>query len=352
MKRITVNASSKYEVLIGEGILAQAGEYLLHTFGEARRVLVLTDDNVAPLYLEALTASLKASGFKTDSFVIPHGEGSKSTENLIKLLEFMAEKGFTRSDALASLGGGVVGDLGGLAAALYCRGIAFVQLPTTLLAAVDSSVGGKTAVDLKAGKNLMGAFLQPSLVICDYKTLDTLPPRVFSDGCAEVIKYGVIGDREFFHRLEGGIKENLEDVIAECVKSKAKIVENDEFDKGERQLLNLGHTVGHAIELLSDFAVSHGSAVAMGMSVITEAACKMGLCPESDLEALIKALENAGLPTACPYGADELAKAAMGDKKRTGDSITLVIPHGIGSSKLMKVSVDELENIISKGLGR
>ena len=350
MKRITVNTSSKYDVLIGEGILSSAGEYFEETFGETRRVLVLTDDNVAPLYLDTLMSALNAKGFKTDSFVIPNGEGSKNTENLIKLLEYMAEQRFTRADILAALGGGVVGDLGGLAASLYCRGIAFVQLPTTLLAAVDSSVGGKTAVDLKAGKNLMGAFLQPSLVICDYKTLDTLPPQVFSDGCAEVIKYGAINDRAFFDRLEGGIKDNLENIIAACVKNKAAVVENDEFDKGERQLLNLGHTVGHAIELLSDFSISHGSAVAMGMTVVTAAACDLGLCPENDLKRLVKTLESAGLPTTCPYGARELAEAAMGDKKRAGDSITLVMPHGIGNSKLYKVATNELENIISKGL--
>ena len=352
MKRITVNTSKKYDVLIGEGILASAGEYFEETFGKARRVLVLTDDNVAPLYLDTLSSALRAKGFEPESYVIPNGESSKSTENLIAVLEFMAEKRFTRTDILAALGGGVVGDLGGLAASLYCRGIAFVQLPTTLLAAVDSSVGGKTAVDLKAGKNLMGAFLQPSLVICDHTTLDTLPAQVFSDGCAEVIKYGVINDRAFFDSLDGGIKENLEDVIAACVKNKARVVENDEFDKGERQLLNLGHTIGHAIELLSDFGISHGSAVAMGMTVVANAACNMGLCSEDDVVRLVKVLTNAGLPTECPYNAHELAQAAMGDKKRAGDSITLVMPYGIGNSRLYKVSTDELENIILKGLGR
>lgn len=352
MKKITVNASKKYQVLIGDGILPLAGEYFGEVFGEPRRVLVLTDDNVAPLYLRTLTEALEAKGFQTESYIIPNGEASKNTENLINLLEYMAEKRFTRSDVLASLGGGVIGDLGGLAASLYGRGIAFVQLPTTLLAAVDSSVGGKTAVDLKAGKNLMGAFWQPSLVICDYTTLDTLPPQVFSDGCAEVIKYGAINDIAFFHSLEGGIRENIEDVIAECVKNKARIVENDEFDKGERQLLNLGHTIGHAIELLSEFAVSHGSAVSIGMTVVTRAACNMGICPEEDLEKLIKTLTAAGLPTACPYGAREMAEVAKGDKKRAGDTISLVVPYGIGNSKLLKVPVGELENIISKGLDK
>lgn len=352
MKKITVNASKKYEVLIGEGILTSAGEYFSDIFHTPRRVLVLTDDNVSPLYLKPLTDSLEAKDFEVTAFVIPNGESSKNTENLIKLLEFMAERGFTRSDVLAALGGGVVGDLGGLAAALYCRGISFVQIPTTLLAAVDSSVGGKTAVDLKAGKNLMGAFLQPSLVICDYTTLNTLPKKIFADGCAEVIKYGVINDRDFFLRLADGIKENIETVIAECVSNKARIVERDELDKGERQLLNLGHTVGHAIELLSDFTISHGSAVAIGMTVVTKAACAMGYCPEDDLEMLKATLERAGLSVSCPYSAREMSVAAMGDKKRSGDSITLVIPYGIGDSRLLRVDTSDLEAVISKGLDR
>jgi len=350
MKTVTVNASKKYEIVIGEGILASAGEYCLSALGKVCRVCILTDDNVAPLYLDTLKSSLISRGFDTIEYVIPHGEASKSTESLVALVEFMAENRLTRSDALVALGGGVVGDLGGFASAVYLRGIRFVQIPTTLLAAVDSSVGGKTAVDLKAGKNLMGAFLQPSLVICDHTTLDTLPPEIFADGCAEVIKYGVINDRAFFNTLKDGIREHIEDVIWACVSNKARIVENDEFDRGDRQLLNLGHTVGHAIESCSNLEISHGSAVAIGMVIVTGAACKMGICPEDQLSELVTLLKKEGLPTECPFSASQLAAAATADKKRSGESIKVVLPYGIGDSRLYTMPVSELSAFIEKGL--
>ncbi len=350
MKTVRVRASSSYDIIIGEGILEKTGEYCLRALGKACRLCILTDDNVAPLYLEKVKSSLYESGFDTVEYVIPNGECSKSTESLVGLLEFMAENRLTRTDALICLGGGVVGDLGGFASAVYLRGIPFVQIPTTLLAAVDSSVGGKTAVDLHAGKNLMGAFAQPSAVICDYKTLDTLPNRIFADGCAEVIKYGVINDRAFFDSLRGGIKEQIETVIAACVQNKANIVENDEFDRGQRQLLNLGHTVGHAIEACSGLTVSHGSAVSMGMVIATRGAVKMGLCPKEDLSALISLLRSVGLPTECGYSSFELAAAATADKKREGNSINLVLPYGIGASRLYPMPVSQICDFISKGL--
>ena len=350
MKRITVNASRSYEIIIGGGLLSSAGEYCRDALGGACRLCLLTDDNVAPLYLKTIKTSLTCGGFDTVEFIIPHGEASKSTNTLVELVEFMAENRLTRSDALVALGGGVVGDLGGFAAAVYLRGIRFIQMPTTLLAAVDSSVGGKTAVDLKAGKNLMGAFSQPSLVLCDYKTLDTLSPEIFADGCAEVIKYGVINDREFFDSLKKGIREQIEDVIASCVQNKADIVENDEFDKGQRQLLNLGHTVGHAIEVCSELKISHGSAVAIGMVIVMRAACKEGLCDPRQLDELIEVVSGAGLPTKCEYTAEELAAVATADKKRSGNEISLVIPYGIGDSRLYKLQIEKLCEFIAKGL--
>ncbi len=350
MKTVKVNASRSYDIIIGEGILESAGSYCLTALGKPCRACILTDDNVSPLYLETVKASLRECGFDTVEFIIPHGEASKSTESLVSLVEFMAENQLTRTDVLVSLGGGVVGDLGGFAAAVYLRGIRFVQMPTTLLAAVDSSVGGKTAVDLRAGKNLMGAFLQPSLVLCDYKTLDTLPADIFADGCAEVIKYGVINDRGFFEGLLGGIREHIEDVIAACVENKAKIVEGDEFDRGQRQLLNLGHTVGHAIEACSGLKISHGSAVAIGMVIVTRAATRMGICPEGDLFRLLAVIEKVGLPTSCGFSAEELAAAAAADKKRAGESISLVLPYGIGDTRLYSLPVSELCGFIARGL--
>lgn len=350
MKAITVNASHAYDILIGQQLLEQSGEYCRTALGTTCKLCVVSDDNVAPLYMETVLRSLEAAGFATVPFVFPHGEASKSTDTLVALLEFLAENRLTRTDALVALGGGVVGDLTGFAAAVYLRGVRFVQIPTTLLSAVDSSVGGKTGVDLRAGKNLAGAFHQPSLVICDYTTLDTLPPAVFADGCAEVIKYGAINDRAFFDGLKNGIRPQIEEVIAACVQNKSRIVEDDEFDRGTRQLLNLGHTVGHAIEACSHLEISHGSAVAIGMVIVTRAAVSMDLCPPSDLDELVALLQKEGLPTECPYTAEALAAVASADKKRTGSAITLVVPYGIGDSRLLKIPVEELQDFIAKGL--
>ena len=349
MKKITVNASSEYDVIVGKNILNEVGKLCADVIAPCR-VCIVTDDTVAGLYLGVVDAAMRSEGFETVSFVFPHGESSKNTSTFVELLEFLASSGFSRSDCLVALGGGVVGDLCGFAAAVFMRGIKFIQIPTTLLAAVDSSVGGKTAVDLKAGKNLAGAFYQPVRVICDPATLDTLPPETFADGCAEVIKYGIINDREFFELLGRGIRENIEDIIARCVANKRDIVESDEFDTGCRQLLNLGHTVGHAVELLSDFTVTHGAAVAIGTVVITRAAVACGYCPSEDLDLIIETLKNAGLPTKCDFGAEELATAALADKKRTGEYITLILPYSIGDSRLVKIPVNELCSLISKGL--
>lgn len=352
MKRIAVNASKKYEIIIGNGLIDKAGEYCRQALGGLGRALILTDDNVAPLYLDRVKHSFSAIGVETEEYVIPHGEHSKSTQSLVELVEFMAEAQLTRGDALVALGGGVVGDLGGFAASVYLRGIPFVQIPTTLLAAVDSSVGGKTAVDLRAGKNLMGAFYQPSLVLCDYSTLDTLSAETFADGCAEVVKYGVINDRELFDGLKNKIEENIEEVIAACVTNKAKIVEGDEFDKGQRQLLNYGHTVGHAIEGCSGLEISHGQGVAIGMVIAMRGAVAEELCSEGELSELIALLTSLGLPTECGFTAEELTRYALKDKKRAGDSISLVLPYGIGDCRLCKIKVSELCGFIEKGLRR
>lgn len=349
MKTIKVKASVEYDVIIDGGILSRTGELSLSVTKPCKACIV-TDDTVDALYSATVESSLERAGFSTVKFVIKHGEASKNTDSLISLLEFLAQNKLTRSDCIFALGGGVVGDLAGFAAAVYLRGIKFIQLPTTLLAAVDSSVGGKTAVDLAAGKNLMGAFHQPSLVICDYKTLDTLPPEIFADGCAEVIKYGIINDRELFDLLNEGIGENIEEIIATCVLNKSRIVAEDEFDTGVRQLLNLGHTVGHAIEAVSHFGISHGSAVSMGMVIVTRAAVAEGLCSEKDLEDIISTLKSASLPVDCPYSPDELVDTALGDKKRFGDTIMLVVPYSIGDSRLYKIGVGELKRFIQKGL--
>ena len=350
MRTVTVHASSDYDILIGEGLLSETGERISALFGNPK-ICIVTDDTVDSLYSSKVEASLSDSKINFVKFIIPHGEASKNAENLISLLEFLAKNRLTGSDIIIALGGGVVGDLAGFAAGIYLRGIKFIQIPTTLLAAVDSSVGGKTAIDLKAGKNLAGVFHQPSLVICDTKTLETLTPIIYSDGCAEIIKYGIINDLDLFKYLEqNGIKDNIDFIIERCVTNKANIVSIDEFDKGMRQLLNLGHTIGHAIEICSSLSITHGQAVAIGTIIATKISISLGLCPQKDLAPIVELFEKAGLPTKTSYTAKELSSVATADKKRSGDKISLILPYGIGDSRAVKFNVSELETIIEKGL--
>ncbi len=350
MKTIHVGTSKPYDVIISRGVQDSCGEKLRDVL-PGRKLLVATEDRVAPLYLQRVLSSLRAAGFEADSFIFPAGEASKNAAVFLQMVDRMAEISLTRSDAVIALGGGVTGDLAGFASACYMRGIRYVQLPTTLLAAVDSSVGGKTAVDLAVGKNLLGAFHQPCSVLCDPDVLSTLPPETFSDGCGEVIKYGMYGNAQLLDLLlHEDFELHAEQIIATCVGMKRDIVESDEFDTGARQILNFGHTFAHAIEALSHFAVSHGHAVGTGMRIITAAAVRKGCCPKECLEILDALLEKYGLDRHCAYGSAELAHAAMRDKKRSGDSITLAIPTGVGTSKLLTVNTSELESWAKAGL--
>ncbi len=345
MEIIQVNASKEYEVIIGSGILPELGERCVSLFGKSR-ALIVTDSNVAPLWLDKAKSALESAGINTLEFIFPAGEDSKSKETLFELLEFAAENRITRSDLAVALGGGVTGDMTGLAASLYLRGIPFVQVPTTLLAAVDSSVGGKTAVNLKAGKNLMGAFYQPSLVLCDTDTLSTLPECEFANGMAEVIKYGVIFDKELFDKVCGGdVKSDIEKIIARCVELKRDVVAKDEFDNGERQLLNFGHTMAHSIEKCSNFEIAHGSAVAIGMVIAANASAKLGWSSEDCTAAIIEANKNNSLPVECDFSATDLADAALSDKKRTGGTINFVVPEAMGRCILKKIPVETLYEI-------
>lgn len=345
MEIINVNASKNYDVIIGNGILGELGERCVSLLGK-RRAVIVTDSNVAPLWLSETKASLESAGIDTIDFVFPAGEESKSKEVLFELLEFMAENKLTRSDFAVALGGGVTGDMTGLAASLYLRGIPFVQVPTTLLAAVDSSVGGKTAVNLTAGKNLMGAFYQPELVLCDTRTLGTLSDGIFADGMAEVIKYGVIFDKELFDKVCGGdVKSDIESIIARCVELKRDVVAKDEFDKGDRQLLNFGHTMAHSIEKCSNFEISHGSAVAIGMVIAAKASAELGWSKEDCTARIIEANKNNNLPVECDYSPTDLADAALSDKKRSGGTINFVVPEVMGCCVLKKIPVDVLYKI-------
>ncbi|MBQ3101056.1 MAG: 3-dehydroquinate synthase [Clostridia bacterium] len=352
MTTVTVKASKEYPVYIKNRILAGAGEYL-RSHCTAKKIMLVSDSRVAGLYAETVKKSIFDAGYSVSLFVFPEGEKSKNRNTLFDLLEFAANEGLDRNDAFVALGGGVTGDLSGLAASLYMRGVTYVQIPTTLLAAVDSSVGGKTAIDLDAGKNLCGSFWQPSCVICDPDALETLLPSVFADGMAEVIKYGVISSPEFFSKVKDAPdRSKIPEIIAECVKIKADIVANDEFDKGCRALLNLGHTFGHAIEKCSAFAVSHGSAVAIGLLMAARVSVKLGFCDPAVIFEIEECLKNNGLPTETEFNENELAKAALSDKKKSGNSISFVLISGIGHSFTHKVSTDDLEKIFAWGLGK
>ncbi len=349
MNRIRVEASRSYDILVGRGLLQRCGELAAEVCAPGS-VMLVSDSNVYPLFGGAVERSLEGAGFRVQSFVFPAGEGSKNLSTYGQLLEEMARTRLTRSDLLVALGGGVVGDLGGFAAATYLRGIPYIQLPTTLLAAVDSSVGGKTAVDLQSGKNLAGCFYQPSLVVCDADALATLPEMVFRDGCAEVIKYGMLGNPELFRRLEQeDARDWTEEIISVCAGMKRDIVAEDEFDKGRRMLLNLGHSFGHAVELCSGYSVPHGSAVAIGMAMITRAAAAKGCCSPLLPGRLSALLEANGLPTRCGYGAEQLFEAAMQDKKLTGSRMHLVVPGEIGRCEIMEMPAGEMMDWLRAG---
>lgn len=350
MKTVQVNASKNYRVLIGEGLLADAGSYVREVTGCCKAALV-SDSNVYPLYGQAVAASLEESGLEVVRFVFPAGESSKNGETYLKLLNFLAENHLTRTDCLIALGGGVVGDLTGFAAATYLRGIAYIQVPTTLLAAVDSSVGGKTAIDLTAGKNLCGAFYQPSLVLCDTATLNTLPEDVFRDGCSEVIKYSVLYDESLFDLLaQTGLDFPREDVIARCVQWKRDVVAKDEFDCGQRQKLNLGHTIGHGVEAHSRFEITHGKAVAIGMAIVSRAAAATGLCPDDVSSRISSLLMQFGLPTRTDFTAHQLFTAALSDKKRSGKTVNLIVPTRIGNCVIHPTDISNLQSFIQAGL--
>lgn len=342
MNIVTVKASRTYDVKIGRGLVDSLGEELAKL--ASGKVLIVTDENVAPLYLARAYQSLTKAGFAVSTTSVPAGENSKDIKYYVNLLDLLAEKNLTRSDTIIALGGGVVGDLTGFAAATYLRGVRFVQIPTTLLAMVDSSVGGKTAVNLVSGKNQVGAFHQPSLVLCDLDLLQSLPEEIFKAGCAEVIKTAILFDQALFDHLdEEGLNFDREYVITRCIECKREIVCNDEFDHGQRQLLNLGHTVGHAIEKLTDFDIFHGTAVAIGCAIFARAFAK-------EFWKIIGVFEKFDLPTNTTFSAEVLANAALSDKKRQGDTITLVVPNSIANCELRPVKVDELVSIIKAGL--
>lgn len=350
--------SRSYEVHVGRGLLPTVGELVLKTCPKVAHVALISDSNVAPLYVPVVEKSLRSAGLEVATISFPAGEEHKRLSTLGDILERMAVAGLTRSDAVVALGGGVTGDMGGLAAALYQRGIQVVQIPTSLLAMVDSSVGGKTAVDLEAGKNLVGAFLQPSLVVADIDCLSTVSPGLLRDSCGEMIKHGVLADEGLFDRLRqepvcepGFDPDKLVGIVTRNVEIKRDVVDADEREQGRRQTLNLGHTIGHAIEAASDFSLGHGSCVAAGLCCVARASARLGWCGQDVADRIVECVEAYGLPANTRIDHDTLLEYASRDKKRRSDVVTLVVPKRIGEVELRKVSLDELRHVIDLGCG-
>lgn len=346
MTAITVTGGDfqPYEVLVGRGLLTEAGRYLA-PFAHGR-VAVISDETVAALHAPALLEQLRGVARAVDLVTVPAGEASKSFAQLERVLDRLLELGLDRKDLVVALGGGVVGDLAGLAAALYMRGIDFVQVPTTLLAQVDSSVGGKTAIDTSRGKNLIGAFHQPRRVLADIDVLATLPRRQLRSGWAEVLKHGLICDAAFFDWLGGegasgadGDPATLERAVVRSVEIKSAIVGEDEKEAGRRALLNLGHTFGHALEAELGFgdALTHGEAVALGCAMAFRYSAREGLCSPSAAERAEAGIAAAGLPTRLDqveqrFGADAMLGRMAGDKKAESGRLTLILAHDIGDA--------------------
>ncbi len=349
--------SRSYDVLVGTEIIDDVGARTREACG-GDRACVISDSNVAPLYANAVAESLRDAGYACTLQVFPAGEASKNIDTLSDLLEGLAESGLTRSDVVVAVGGGVTGDMAGLAAALYLRGCQVVQVPTTLLAMVDSSVGGKTAIDLSTGKNLAGAFFQPSLVMADVDCLDTLTPDLFADSCGEVIKHGVIADAELFESLSKTPmtsanldSDDLVRIVSRNVEIKRDVVNEDERERGLRQILNFGHTIGHAIEAASNFELGHGSCVAAGMCCISRAAARKQWCGPDVPEHIERVVSAHGLPTDTDLDAKSIVRLALRDKKRRGDSLGIVVPEKIGHVAVRQVSPAEFEELVGLGCG-
>ena len=350
MNTVHVTASRDYDVLIGSGLLGSIGSRAA-ALKKAKKVCIVSYTNVWPLYGNTVSSSITDAGLKAVPFVFPAGEESKNAATYLELLNCLAENHLTRTDLIVALGGGVVGDLAGFAAATYLRGISFIQVPTTLLAAVDSSVGGKTAIDLPAGKNLVGAFWQPSLVLCDTDCLNTLPEDIFRDGCAEVIKYAVLYDNDLFRYLsQNGLDFDRETVITRCVELKRDVVAQDEFDTGMRMKLNLGHTFGHGVEARSNFEISHGKAVAIGMAIVPRAGFAKGICSKEARDEILTVLDRFKLPASCEFTPEQLFTAALSDKKRSGGTVSLIIPRSIADCVILPMPVTEIQSFIEAGL--
>lgn len=341
MKTIDINGVRPYKVGIGRDILKDAAKYIKweHVPG---KVMIITDDNVDEYYGDILEESFEEEGFDPVRFVFPAGEQSKVLPMADEIYSALAENEFDRRDLIVALGGGVAGDLAGFVASTYMRGIDYLQIPTSLLAMVDASIGGKTAVDTQAGKNTVGTFYQPLMVLCDLDCLDTLDDEQFLSGTAEMVKYGVIAGEELFAKFEEE-DPDMEELITMCINVKKSYVEQDPYDEHMRKILNLGHTIGHAVETSSGYSITHGQAVAMGMTAMAE------IYETPCAERIRRVLENLGFDELdLEYDAYELASYMAVDKKRNGEYIVTVVPQNIGVCSLEQLPVDEIEEKMDK----
>ncbi len=343
MKKLKVNLLNGYDIIIGEDESKNVGKLVKEKLPKVNKIMVVTETNVFPLYGKKVVEVLRTEGYDVYLHVFNAGEENKTLSTATEIINDLALSHFTRTDAILALGGGVTGDLAGFVASIYLRGIRVIQMPTTLLSAVDSSVGGKTGVDLPVGKNLVGAFWQPSLVVCDTSFIEKLPNDIMSQGMAEVIKYGILLDKNFYNELKEKTI-SLEEIIYKCVKIKAEIVEADEFDNGKRQLLNLGHTFGHAIEYLSAFYLSHGQAVAIGIVIASEFSNKIGF-GKVDVDSIKNTFKSYDLPITCDYSNEEIFEALLCDKKIRGNELSLILPKEIGDTQIYKMETEKFKEL-------
>lgn len=349
MKIINVNVSRPYDIYVGKDILPNLGE-LVNKVATSKRVAIITDDIVDRLHSNSVISQLKKTGYTIEKIVLNSGEKFKNKDSLFYILDLLSSHSFNRKDLVIALGGGVVGDISGLAASLYMRGIKIIQVPTTLLAMVDASIGGKTAIDNEYGKNLIGTFYQPSLVFCDTAFLNTLPPDIYKEGFGEIIKYNLIKDFGFFdYVLINTVTEHLEEIIESCIKIKQSVVEQDEFESKQiREVLNIGHTFAHAIEKVSDYLIPHGIAVANGIIYETALSYRLGLCDKSLFDKVYELVSKLGMITEIKSDANALVHAMLSDKKNTSNAVKFVLLEDIGAWKLISLKQDQLISYVSE----
>ncbi len=354
MEIVNINTSKEYDVLIGGKLIEKESEFSnrlvkLYENNDNPKCLVVTDDTVDELHFASLNNVLDSLSLNYKKIVLKNGEASKNFNEYKRIINALADFDLKKNDLVIAFGGGVIGDISGFAASTWLRGIRYIQIPTTLLAMVDSSVGGKCAIDTEFGKNLVGSFWQPSLVATDTNFLDTLPKEILSDGMSEVIKSAILKSENLFEHLENNIYNFDRDyVISEVVRIKNYYVSNDERESGLRQMLNLGHTIAHAIEKLSNYKISHGRSVAIGLDMISKISANKGMMDNNTYERIHSLLKKFDLPTECDYTIDDMINIMGIDKKTHGKNINLIIPSKIGECKIHTIELSQMQNFLKQ----